>query len=153
MKINSILLAFILLTWVAFRSLIAPGVIVPSITNNLILVKGDCANAGQLCVEVDLAGFSSAINNVTEDCSGGVFGFADCVESIVKILVQFVKLILSIALAVIAFVIDVFLLAALFLLVGFSPIDGAPVIINFVVVGLFTIMLLLTVVSFIPGED
>lgn len=136
MKINVILLAFILITFSVFKAAILPNQTTQTI------------EAAITPPTVDFNNVTTAFNKV-----GTCSGFTSCIEAFASAAIKLFYFIGQLFIALFWVIVDILLLAVLFLQIGFSPIPTAPTVVNVIIVGTFTVMLLVAVISFIPGED
>lgn len=146
MKINVVLLGFILISFSVFKAAIIPN-------TATIALEGALTPP-----TIDYNGLSEAFAKTGQACTeGGFFSFltnaGSCLGAIANALVKLFYFIGQLFIAIFWLIVDILLLAILFLQIGFSPIPTAPLIVNLIIVGTFSIMLLVAVISFFPGEN
>lgn len=166
MKINIMLMTFIMIGFIGFKFLFLQGTTIATeecdfgspitYTNCFITITvNECVEGiydkdnNTVCINVE------DIGNVG-DCSIGGIDFlddiADCLKYIGDVVFGLLKLVWAVALSILAIVGNFIILVALYVALGLTPIPNAPFIINFLMITPFAIGNILVIVSFIPGE-
>lgn len=164
-KINPMLMLFILVGWVTFKSLIISGFDDGSGTTcfNDITKVNDClikiSNEASCdltdsppCVELVFDALGNATEEIGDDCSQGFFGIADCTGAIVKLMFRFLQLVVGIIFSVIAIIINIVIVTSLIIVIGVTPIDGAPAAINALIITPFVLGVFVFAISFFTGD-
>jgi hypothetical protein len=166
-KINIMLMTFIMIGFIGFKYLFLQGATITNseecdfvspvtfpncfITVNIDCPSGNVYDSDTKTVCINMNGFD---NN--EECNVNGVDFlqdiADCIKFVGQVILDIMKIVWGVGLAILALVGNLIILSAIYFLIGFSPIAGAPFIINFLLITPFIIGNLLVVVSLIPGE-
>lgn len=163
-NINVMLVTFILMGFVGFKLLYLQSETVDTgecqigslnIFNCFIGIATDCdsidfiSEDGDVCL--DFQRFIDTLDVQESDC-GGVFDVPECIAYLANVIFAIVQIFVSFILVLVALLIDIALLLVIYISIGMVPIEGAPFIINFVVIGPFILLNFVLVLSFIPGN-
>jgi hypothetical protein len=160
-KLNIILFTFILITWSVFKALMFANPMISGIEGAFIGFEQDCP--GNVLIHnknvcINFAEFG----NITDVCtfrSVGSFDIVSATQNVacaIRIGIQAiyvtVKVVFELILAIFAIIIDIVLLFGLYIALGISPIPGAPLPINAILVLPFILVNFVLVISFFTGD-
>jgi hypothetical protein len=174
MKINIMLVTFIMITFVGFKFLYLQSEIpsedvdecefdtdkIPLLVNCFKKVRFNCQDEDgdyHIVFEGDVCINFAETESIDGNCVVGealeVNDLVECVVYIGNVVVLTFRIIASFILSIWALMFNVYIFVGLYIALMFATVDGAPFIIDFIVVAPLVIMNVLVIVSVIPGEE
>jgi hypothetical protein len=149
-RVNVILLAFILISWTVFKALILNSAMVSGITGAFIGFSTDCepnhyVENKKVCLHI-------SFTNLDTVPVEGLDAIADVLYNIGVYFIAIIKFLVSLLLTVFAVIIDIVVLFTLYIVIGMTPIPGAPLPVNAIIVVPFVLANFALVLGFFTGD-